>query len=106
MSTWAHELIHLADDRRGALVRGRGQTLSNEVVAEFGSAILLECMGRHAESDRGGAYTYIQSYCRQHKAEVLTICTDLLDRTLQRGRPPARHGAGSRRRRPLGRLTR
>lgn len=79
LSTWAHELVHAADDRRGTLVRGRGQKLSNEVVAEFGAAILLECLG-HAESDRGGAYAYIQSYCREHEADLLTTCTDLLDR--------------------------
>ena len=81
LSTWAHELLHAADDRRGVLVRGRGQTLSNEVVAEFGGAILLECLGHTTDSDRGGAYAYIQSYCQAHKADVLTVCTDLLDRT-------------------------
>jgi hypothetical protein len=72
--------LHAADDRRGTLVPGRGQKLSNEVVAEFGGAILLECLGYSVESDRGGAYAYIESYCREHKADLLTTCTDLLDR--------------------------
>ncbi len=80
LSTWAHELIHAADDRRGALVRGRGQKLSNEVVAEFGAAILLECLGHTGESDRGGAYAYIESYCQEHEADLLATCTNLLDR--------------------------
>jgi hypothetical protein len=30
-------------------------------------AILLECLGYSVESDRGGAYAYIESYCREHK---------------------------------------
>jgi antirestriction protein ArdC len=80
LSTWTHELLHAADDRRGTLVRARGQKLSNEVVAEFGGAILLECLGYSVESDRGGAYAYIESYCREHEADLLTTCTDLLDR--------------------------
>jgi hypothetical protein len=76
----AESIKDVADDRRKTLARGRGQKLSNEVVAEFGGAILLECLGYSVESDRGGAYAYIQSYCREHKADVLTTCTDLLDR--------------------------
>jgi len=80
LSTWAHELVHAAADRRGTLVGGRGQKLSNEVVAEFGGAILLECLGHSVESDRGGAYAYIESYCREHKADLLTACTEFLDR--------------------------
>ena len=50
----------------GTLHRGRGQDLSNEVVAEFGGAILLECLGHTVESDRGGAYRYIRAYCGKH----------------------------------------
>jgi len=80
LSTWSHELVHAADDRRGALVRSAGQVLSNEVVAEFGGAILLEALGYIVESDRGGAYQYIQGYAKQAERDVLSVCTELLDR--------------------------
>ena len=80
LSTWAHELCHAADDRRGTLTRSVGQNLGNEVVAEFGGAILLEALGYSVESDRGGAYQYIQRYAEQAKRDVLSVCTELLDR--------------------------
>src|SRR5207244_21962 len=64
-STWSHELVHAADDRLHNLSRGRGQALDNEVVATFGSAILLQCLGYTVESDPGGAYAYIERYCRK-----------------------------------------
>src|SRR5215208_1047795 len=59
--------VHAADDRRGTLTRSVGQNLGNEVVAEFGGAILLEALGYSVESDRGGAYQYIQRYAEQAK---------------------------------------
>lgn len=81
LSTWTHELVHAADDRRGTLVRNLGQELSNEVVAEFGGAVLLEALGYSVESDRGGAYQYIESYAKKAERDVLSVCTELLERT-------------------------
>jgi len=81
LSTWAHELVHAADDRCGTLARRPGQDLGNEVVAEFGGAILLEALGYSVESDRGGAYQYIESYANGAKRDVLSVCTELLDRS-------------------------
>jgi hypothetical protein len=78
LATWAHELIHAADSRLGTLERGK---LAAEVVAEFGGAILLECLGHPAESDRGGAYAYIKRHCDEEKRNPLGACTELLDRT-------------------------
>jgi hypothetical protein len=78
LSTWAHELIHAADDRRGQRV---AKSLAAEVVAEFGGAILLECLGYTAESDRGGAYSYLRHFCEKEKRNLLGACTELLDRT-------------------------
>ena len=78
LSTWAHELVHAADARRGDL---RGASLDAEVVAEFGGAILLECLGETVESDRGGAYRYITRLCEEKKRNPLGACTELLDRT-------------------------
>ncbi|HEX3528084.1 MAG TPA: hypothetical protein VH988_13555 [Thermoanaerobaculia bacterium] len=81
LATWTHELVHGADDRLGTLTRGRGQKLDNEVVAELGGAVLLECLGHMVESDRGGAYRYITVYCERHSRDLLSVCTELLDRT-------------------------
>jgi hypothetical protein len=78
LATWAHELIHAADARLGTLAQGK---LAAEVVAEFGGAILLECLGHKVESDRGGAYEYIRRYCEDEKRSPLGACTELLDRT-------------------------
>jgi len=81
LSTFAHELIHAADHRLTTLTRGRGQKLDNEIVAEFGAAILLESLGYPAESDRGGAFKYIQGYCRHHERPMISAVTELVDRT-------------------------
>lgn len=81
LSTWAHELIHAADDRRGTLTRKPGQQLDNETVAEFGATILLECLGYTTDSDRGGAYNYIQRYANEHNRSPINVCTDLIERT-------------------------
>jgi antirestriction protein ArdC len=80
-ATWAHELCHSSDDRLGTLDKAGGQKLANEVVAELGGAILLECLGYAADSDRGGAYEYIDHYCKEHKRDLLAVCSELLDRT-------------------------
>ncbi|HSC21685.1 MAG TPA: ArdC family protein [Solirubrobacterales bacterium] len=80
LSTWSHELVHAADHRLGTLSQGVGQRLDNEVVAELGGAVLLECLGYSTESDRGGAYAYIERYCRAAEREVLPVCMELLDR--------------------------
>jgi hypothetical protein len=81
LSTWAHELVHAADDRLGTLTRQPGQQLDNEVVAELGGAILLECLGFTEESDRGGAFVYLRQYAEKHERKVISVCTELLERT-------------------------
>ena len=81
LSTWAHELLHAADDRLGTLTRRGGQQLDNEVVAEFGGAVLLECLGYTIESDRGGAFEYIESYAEKHEKSAIGVCTELIDRS-------------------------
>ncbi len=78
-ATWAHELVHVSDEKLGTIAPG--QTLDNEVVAELGSAVLLECLGHTVESDRGSAYRYIASYCQEHSRDMFAVCTELLDRT-------------------------
>ena len=78
LSTWTHELVHAADYRLGCNPR---PGLDAEVVAEFGGAILLECLGETVESDRGGAYAYLKRHCEKEKRNLLGACTELLDRT-------------------------
>lgn len=78
LSTWAHELVHAADDRLGSL---GDEKLASEVVAELGGAILLETLGFKAESDRGGCFKYVSAYCRRYKRPLLSTVTSLLDRT-------------------------
>jgi len=78
LSTWAHELVHAADHRLGNLV---ARALAAEVVAEFGGAILLECLGYSVESDRGGAFAYLRRHCEEKKRSLPGACTELLDRT-------------------------
>lgn len=81
LSTWAHELVHAADHRLGTLnVRG-GQQLDNEVVAELGGAVLLECLGQTVASDRGGAWEYINAYASKHQVNPLAVCLELFERT-------------------------
>lgn len=53
LSTWAHELVHAADDRAGNL-RERGQHWRSETVAQLGAAVLLRLLGHDAEADLGG----------------------------------------------------
>jgi hypothetical protein len=78
LSTWTHELVHAADHRLGNRL---APALDAEVVAEFGGAILLECLGYTQESDRGGAYDYLRRHCEKHRRNLLGACTELLDRT-------------------------
>jgi hypothetical protein len=79
LSTWTHELVHAADDRLGQL--RQSSTLSREVVAELGGAILLEALGQTVESDRGGAYDYIRRYAEKENRTAFDVCSELIERT-------------------------
>src|SRR5690606_24945199 len=63
LATWAHELMHAADDRLGRLTE-RGQHWRSETVAELGGAILLSCIGLEKDADAGGCWEYVQAYAR------------------------------------------
>jgi hypothetical protein len=80
LSTWAHELTHAADDRLGTL--RSAPKLDREVVAELGASVLLECAGETYESDRGGAWSYINFYCHKYDADPLSVCEALLERVI------------------------
>lgn len=79
LSTWAHELIHAADDKLGNLTE-RGQHWRSEVVAELGGAIILMFLGYTKDADVGGAYKYIQKYAKEAGKDVEKACIEVLDR--------------------------
>jgi len=82
LATWAHELIHAADDRLGNLTE-RGQHWRSEIVAELGGAILLEALGESYESDRGGCFEYLESYAKDAGIEPIQACMSVLKRTCE-----------------------
>ena len=77
LSTWAHELVHAADHHLTRLVDDRNLL---EIIAELGSAILLEAIGYQYEADLGGAYAYIQHYATAAGKPPVRACIDVLDR--------------------------
>ena len=79
VSTWLHELMHAADHRLGNLAE-KGQHWRAETVAEFGSAVLAECLGYHRESDLGGAYEYIRNYAETAGKRPENAALECLDR--------------------------
>jgi hypothetical protein len=82
LSTWAHELVHAADDRCiGGLKPG--QRADQEIVAELGGAVLLECLGEHDDADVGGAWRYIDSYAQRDGVAPITYCERLLKRVCE-----------------------
>ncbi len=78
-STWAHELMHAADDRLGALTE-RGQHWRSETVAELGGAVLLECIGESSEADLGGCWRYVEAYAKAAEIDAVTACLRVLKR--------------------------
>lgn len=80
LSTWAHELMHAADHRLGNLTE-KGQHWRSETVAELGGAILLECLGLHVESDRGGCWDYVSHYAKDAGLQPIQACMNVLKRT-------------------------
>ena len=79
-STWAHELVHAADDRNGSF-KELGQHFRSETVAELGGAVLLELLGFSHEADLGGCWEYVKGYAEMEKITVVDACMKTLDRT-------------------------
>lgn len=80
LSTWAHELIHAADDRLGQL-QAHEAKWRKETVAELGGAILLECLGKPTDADLGGCWQYVQAWCAHDGIEPVVACQRMLKRT-------------------------
>ena len=79
LSTWAHELIHAADDRLGNL-NERGQHWRSETVAELGGAVLLHACGYQRDADLGGCWEYIRKYAEHAKIQPVSACMRVLNR--------------------------
>ncbi len=79
-STWAHELVHAADHRISGLKGGKWH---KEVVAELGSATLLECLGLEQVADLGGAFAYIEHYAERAQKTTVRACIEVLDRVCE-----------------------
>lgn len=75
LSTWAHELVHAAEDRLGNL---KGDKRASEVVAELGGAVLLTMLGREHDADLGGAWSYIKSWAGNK--HPVSACMAVLNR--------------------------
>ena len=82
LATWAHELLHAADDKLGNL-KERGQHWRSEIVAELGGAVLLRCIGYDLDADLGGAWEYIQHCAKETKTDPAKICMAVLKRTCE-----------------------
>ena len=80
LSTWAHEFMHAADARLGNL-KEYGQHWRSETVAELGATVLLEVLGYTVESNRAGAWDYIQKYAIAAGIAPVAACMDVLKRT-------------------------
>ena len=80
LSTWAHEMIHAADDRLGQLTE-RGQHWRSETVAELGGATLLSVLGHDHNADLGGCWQYVKAYATDAKIEPIVACQRVLKRT-------------------------
>jgi hypothetical protein len=50
LATFAHELLHSADDRNGTMTEN-GQQWRSETVAELGGAVLLRLLGFEDDVD-------------------------------------------------------
>lgn len=79
LSTWAHELVHAADDQNGKLHRDR-QRWRKETVAELGGAVLLKILGYDYDADLGGCRNYLLDCLRQQKSRQIKVSHKLLDR--------------------------
>lgn len=80
--TWAHEMIHAADDRNGKIKHcsyGSPEYSYGEIVAELGACILLTILGYDRGSDRGGAFKYVSAW--SNGKDVVASCRKMLDRT-------------------------
>ena len=78
VKTFFHELVHAGQQKMSGHMK-LGQDPKQEVIAEFGAAILLRIYGAEGE---GNAYDYIARYTKAMKeADVARACMSVLSQT-------------------------
>lgn len=83
-STWAHELVHAADDKNGSLnMSSKANQCEDEAVAELGGAILLTICGATEAADLGGCWNYIERYSQENDREPIQVIQKVLQRTCE-----------------------
>lgn len=80
LATWAHEMVHAADDRNGTLTKAPGQQPDNEIVAELGGATLLTLIGKPVDADLGGCFEYVKHYVDKIDGKLDRVCMKLIER--------------------------
>lgn len=85
LSTFAHELVHAADDKNGELDlmkygTNKKERANAEIVAELGGAVLLSAMGLESEADLGGCWEYVQAYAKGSNQDLANVCLQLVNR--------------------------
>ena len=78
--TWLHELMHFADSEVQGGLKG-GQQVDQEIVAEFGSAVLASCLG--IEVHDKSTFDYITAYASRAGMDAGKACEQLLARTVK-----------------------
>lgn len=73
LQTWAHEMIHAAEDHNGTITKGPGQQEDNEVVAELGACVLLQLAGHEADVDLRFAWEYVNKYSRDPRKTAFLL---------------------------------
>jgi len=74
----AHELVHAIEHKLGNLTIAPGQQPDNELVAELGSAVMLNLMGHEDKVDLGFTYEYLTNYA--NGKDLTKTCLSLLYR--------------------------
>lgn len=83
LHVWCHELTHAADHKLvGAEFKG-GQQPDQEIVADLGACILLQCLGHDVEADPGFCWEYIQHYASRAKLNPIAAIQRVLKRTCE-----------------------
>lgn len=83
LATWAHELVHAADDKNGTITKAGGQKRDNEVVAELGGAALLKMVGQEYAADLGGCWEYIKAYNENDSDKTIKYCFKMINRVCE-----------------------
>jgi len=75
--TFFHELVHAADEKVQGKIK-EGQETNQEIVAEFGAAVLMKMFG--LQTGTKNAYEYINKYADNLKKDAIDAVIPLVSR--------------------------